>query len=400
MPNTTSQPEKSSDEPGQPDHGPGSALPWELPSAAEIGKNMVVWSLVAGLIGGVLGGWFILRYGKSTLVKNVGSSQILVQEQSAVIDVAKKVSPSVVSITSSSVTTNFFGIGQTQQGSGTGIIVTSDGLIVTNKHVVPDGTSEVTVVTTDGKEYKNAKVVARDTTNDLAFVQVDAKGLTAADLGDSSAVVVGQQVVAIGNALGQFQNTVTTGIISGLGRPITASDGSAGGESLSNLLQTDAAINPGNSGGPLVNLAGQVIGINTAVAGEAQNIGFAIPINEVKSLITSVSATGRISRPYLGVRYVQITADFATRNNLKVNDGAYIIGDQNNLAVLPGSPAAKVGIQSGDIITKIDGKTIDKNNSLQSLVADKKPGDKVDLELLRGNDTKKLSVTLDEAPAH
>jgi S1-C subfamily serine protease len=216
--------------------------------ASEVGRNVVIWALIAGIGGGLVGSWLMLRYSKVGSLAGFTKSQVVVAEQSAVIDVAKKASPSVVSITSSQVTTNFFGIGQTQQGAGTGIIVTSDGLIVTNKHVVPAGTSEVTVVTSDGKEYKGAKVLARDPLNDVAFVKVAATGLKAAEIGDSSAMVVGQQVVAIGNALGQFQNTVTTGVISGLSRPITASDGTSGGESLSGLLQTDAAINPGNSG--------------------------------------------------------------------------------------------------------------------------------------------------------
>ncbi len=360
-------------------------------------QRLIALSLVVGIIGGAGGGYIAAKYGiKKTTVDR---HELVVQESSAVIDVAKKVAPSVVSITSKTTSYNFFGMGQTQEGAGTGIIISSDGLIITNKHVVDGQDSNYTVITSDGKEYKDAKVIARDSVNDLAFVKIDAKGLKAADLGDSASMQVGQQVVAIGNALGQFQNSVTTGVISGLSRPITAGDGAGSSEDLQNLFQTDAAINPGNSGGPLVNLEGQVIGINTAVAGNAQNIGFAIPINEAKTVIASVKDKGKISRPYLGVRYALITKDFATRNNLKATDGAYVVGDSQNLAVIPNSPASKAGVQSGDIITKIAGDKIDASHSPSSLVSKHKVGDKVDLEVIRDGQTKTLTATLEEAPS-
>jgi serine protease Do len=217
-------------------------------------------------------------------------------------------------------------------------------------------------------------------------------------------VQVGQHVVAIGNALGQFQNTVTEGIISGLSRGVTAGDSSGMGgssEQLQNLFQTDAAINPGNSGGPLVNLAGQVIGINTAVAGQgAQNIGFAIPINEAKPLIASVKEKGRIVRAYLGVRYVAVDQQAATANNLSVNHGAWVQAtDDQTPGVVPDSPAAKAGIKEGDIITKVGGDTVDSTHSLQSLISKHKPGEKVVVTVMRDGKEQSLDVTLEEASA-
>jgi serine protease Do len=331
----------------------------------------------------------------------VAKRQIVVQESSAVIDVAKKVSPSVVSITSQSVSRGFFGQAVQQEGAGTGIIVTSDGLIMTNKHVASDVNATYTVVMADGKELKNAKVVAQDTVNDIAFIRVSATGLPAAKLGDSSKIQVGQRVVAIGNALGEFQNTVTEGIISGTGRPVTASDSGSGAnaETLTDLFQTDAAINPGNSGGPLVNLDGEVIGMNTAVAGQdSQNIGFAIPINDAMPLITSVKEQGKIVRPYLGVRYVELTKELAAANNLSVSDGAWLQADGSNQAVVSGSPAAKAGLKEGDIITKVGGAKVTATNSLPSLLGKRKVGDKVTLTIVRDGKTQTIDVTLQSAP--
>jgi serine protease Do len=251
----------------------------------------------------------------------------------------------------------------------------------------------------DGKQYTGAKVVSRDPLNDIAFIKINASGLPAAKLGDSTKVEVGQQVVAIGNALGQFQNSVTSGIISGIGRPITAGDQGSASEELSNLFQTDAAINPGNSGGPLVNLAGEVIGMNTAVAGQgSQNIGFAIPMNEVVPLIAGVKSSGKIVRPYIGVRYVLLTPEIAASNDLKTTSGAWLVGTTGVPAVIAGGPADKAGIKDGDIITKIDGKSIDESHSPLSLIAGKKVGDKIVLTVVRDGKTQTISVTLQEAP--
>lgn len=364
------------------------------------GQRLFVMALILGLVGGIVGSGIFIRY----FARQIPTSkqQLVVQENSAVVDAARKVGPSVVSITSKTLTRDFFGRVAQAQGAGTGMIVTSDGLILTNRHVVDDGAANYTVITSDGKTY-TASVVARDSANDVAFVRINAHNLPAVTLGDSGSVQVGQRVVAIGNALGQFQNTVTEGIISGIGRGLLAGDGSGmlgSSEQLQNLLQTDAAINPGNSGGPLVNLEGQVVGINTAVAGQAQNIGFAIPINEAKSLIESVKNNGRIVRAYLGVRYVALDRQIASENNLPVSDGAWVQpGDVQTPGVVVGSPAEKAGVKDGDIITKVGNDAINATHSLQSLIGRHKVGDQVKLTVMRDGKSQTLEVKLEAAPA-
>lgn len=355
----------------------------------------VIIASLAGLLG-ALGGVLLYRKLPSTTINQ--SKQVVIQEQTAVTNVARQVGPSVVSIVASSSQLDPFtgGRSEEQTGAGTGIIVSADGLILTNKHVAQGG-DNFSIVTSDGKEYKNAKVVATDPANDIAFMKADAKDLKAAELGDSDKVEVGQTVVAIGNALGQFQNTVTTGVISGKSRPITAGSGS-GTERLTNLLQTDAAINPGNSGGPLVNIEGQVIGINTAVAGSAENIGFAIPINDAKSSLESVRKNGKISHAYLGVRYIILNEQIARANNLPSTTGALVYGRGNQLAVIPNSPASKAGITEGDIITKFDGQTIDSDNPLNSFINRKKPGETSTLTILREGKELQVKVSFEEAP--
>ena len=208
---------------------------------------------------------------------------------------------------------------------------------------------------------------------------------------------VGDKVVAIGNALGQFQNTVTSGIISGYGRDVEAGDvAGSTTEQLQDLFQTDAAINEGNSGGPLVNINGEVIGMNTAVAGNAQNIGFAIPVNDLSGLIKSVLATGKLERPYLGVHYISITDDYATAKNLPVKRGAFISTTSNS--VISGSPAADAGLEPGDIITKVNNTNIDENNSLSTLLGRYPVGQKVSLTIVRDSKTQTVSATLGAAP--
>lgn len=360
-------------------------------------QRMLVTGLAVGVVGGMFGSFIFIHYFAASIP--VDRKQTIIQESSAVTDVANKVSPSVVSITTKQVAAGFFGNPVTETGAGTGMIVTANGLILTNKHVVPDGTSAVTVITSDGKQYSGS-VVARDTINDIAFVRISASGLKPVTLGDSGNVKVGEKVVAIGNALGQFQNSVTEGIISGVSREITAGDQSSGSsEELQNVFQTDAAINPGNSGGPLVNLDGQVIGMNTAVAGQnAQNIGFAIPINDIKGDIVSMETNGKVIRPYLGVRFVALTKDVAAANNLSVSDGAWLQSDSTTPAVVPGSPAEKAGLKAGDVITKVGGTTIDSTHSLVTLLSSHKVGDKVALTVLRDGKTQTINVTLEAAP--
>ncbi len=382
---------------------------------------LAVLFLMAVGLSGYGGAWLESRHNQTGLIStSVGNQKKIVTSQSQLISqIAKTVGPSVVSvnvnITSSSSTDNglgLFGFAQPsqEQAAGTGIIIDSSGIIVTNRHVVPQGTTSVSVTLSDGTELKNVSVIGRtsDTDSlDIAFLKInDNEGhkLTPADIGDSSSVQVGDNVVAIGNALGQFQNTVTSGIISGYCRSVQAGDSSGSStatENLDDLFQTDAAINEGNSGGPLVNLNGQVIGINTAIAGNAQNIGFAIPINDVRGLMNQVVQTGKFARPYLGVRYIPLTADVSNEYNLSVSNGAFIApsSDPSSPSVISGSPAANAGLQTNDIITQLNGTSIDQTHSLTSLLDQHQPGDKVTLTVLRSSQTLHIDVTLGSMPS-
>lgn len=354
-----------------------------------------------------LGAWGLLVSGLvhvdagRTITDN---SQKIAQQQGEVIAaVFKKVNPSTVSVTTQSVvSSNNFGRAAQQvlEGAGSGIIISKDGYILTNKHVVPDGTKDVTVIAADGHEYKNVKIVARDPSNDIAFLKIDGvNNLTPAQIGDSNNVQAGQQVVAIGNALGIFRNSVTSGIVSGIGRPLTASDETGNSsEQLDDMFQTDAAINPGNSGGPLVNLAGEVIGMNTAVSQDGQSIGFAIPINSAKVEMKSVIASGKISKAYIGVRYVNITPESAKQLQVAQTQGALVLGGDGQPAVLPGSPAEKAGIQANDVITKVDTTVIEPGRGLSALLAQHAPGDTVRLTLIRGGKEQVVAVILGEYP--
>ncbi len=335
---------------------------------------------------------------------------VIIKEQSNVIDVVKKVSPSVVTIgvkNSLSQRDNgpfsfFFNIpqptpsdGQSQEDYiGTGFVVKKEGIIVTNKHVV-SSQADYIVIDEKGNKYDVDKVY-RDPANDIAIISVKnppINGLPEITLGSSSNLEVGQSVIAIGTALGEFRNTVTTGVVSGLGRGITAGSSYAGfAERLDNVIQTDAAINPGNSGGPLLNSVGQVIGINTAVSEQGQNIGFAIPINLVKESLDNFNQTGKFSRPFLGVTYNIISQRAALLNEMP--QGALV---QN---VVPDSSADNAGIKIGDIITKIDGKQVnDTDAALALLISKKKVGDTITVTLYRDGDTKDIDVKLKEAPS-
>lgn len=336
--------------------------------------------------------------------KNDGN-QIVTESEQQISAVSEKVSPSVVSIvtelgTSGSTNGGLYeylyggGQGQASQAAGTGIIVSSDGYIMTNEHVV-DGATSVSVQLSNGTTYDDVTVVGRDPLNDLAFLKIkNVTNLTAATIGNSSTIRQGQQVVAIGNALGQYQNSVTSGIVSGTGRPVTAgSEDSTSTEQLDDLIQTDAAINSGNSGGPLVNLEGQVIGINTAVASDAQSIGFAIPINATKGVLKGVLDNGKISRSYLGVAYTNITPAVAKQNDLSVSKGAYV-SSSNGSAVVSGSPADKAGLQDKDIITKVNDDTIGETAGLSTLLAQYTPDTTVTLTVLRDGKTITVKATL------
>lgn len=282
-------------------------------------------------------------------------------------------------------------------GGGSGFIITTDGLILTNKHVVGDDTAEYAVTTNDGKQYP-AKVLALDPVNDLALIKIEAKNLPIVVLANSDTIAIGQTVVAIGNTLAQFPNTVTKGVISGLGRRVTAGDSQGMSEVIEGAIQTDAAINPGNSGGPLVNLRGEVVGINTAVSQAGQLIGFAIPINEAKRAIASVQKSGKIVRSWLGVRYVLVTKELAAKNQLSVDYGALVLRgeSQTDFAVIPGSPADKAGLAENDIILAIDGTKVDDAHPLSRIVAQKNPGDTITVKVLSKGKEKTVKVVLGE----
>lgn len=352
--------------------------------------------LLCGLIG-YFGGWLATtNLGSATTtfepVTNDGNKIVSKNEQT-LASVIEKVSPSVVSIITSSGSSSF--LGYTAQSAGTGVVLSKDGYIMTNKHVI-SGASQATVVTSDGTTHDNVRVVGTDPLNDLAFLKINnVDNLTPAALGDSKTIRIGQNVVAIGNALGQYQNTVTSGVISGLGRPVIASSDESGrdAESLNDLIQTDAAINSGNSGGPLINLQGQVVGINTAVASDAQSIGFAIPIGAAKGAIKQLLAAGNVKRAIIGVQYVSITPEIKSEYKLPVSKGDYVVAEKGT-AVRAGSPAARAGIKDKDIITKVNGVEVGPGKSVSTLVGEFRPGDTVRLTVLRGGTSQEISLKL------
>jgi serine protease Do len=320
-------------------------------------------------------------------------NRIVTQEEEDIASVVTKVSPSVVSVVTKSRSTSPYSYSAVEEGAGTGIIVGADGYVLTNKHVV-DGATTVGVVLADGTSYSDVKVLGSDPLNDIAFLKIpNVSDLSVAELGDSTSIRVGQKVIAIGNSLGQYQNTVTSGIISGTGRPISAQAGGSV-ETLTDLIQTDAAINPGNSGGPLLNLQGQVIGINTAIVEDAQGIGFAIPIGATKGILKGMLKGDAVARAYLGINYLPITADIAKEYGLSVKHGAYVFSGEGKSSIASGSPADKAGIKDKDIITKVGDIEVGDRGSVASLVAEYAPGDTIDLTLLRDGKTMTVKVTL------
>ena len=319
-------------------------------------------------------------------------------EETTIANVAGKVSPAVVSILTETQVRSYFGQNQTGSGAGTGMIVSSDGYVLTNGHVV-DGAVAVTIVTDEGDTYEKVEVVGVDPLNDVAYLKIPGvSDLPTVTLGDSKAIAVGMPVLAIGNALGVYQNSITQGIVSGTGRSVTATDGSGSrSENLTDMIQTDAAINPGNSGGPLMNAAGEVIGINTAVSTSAQGLGFAIPISSVKGMLKNIMERGVAERAYLGVNYLTITADVAKEYGLSMKRGAYIYNNNNSGgsgAVVKGGPADKAGVKDGDIVLKVGGVDVGARGSILSLVGEYIVGDTVELTILRGGSEIELAVTL------
>jgi len=384
-------------------------------------RPMVVFFSILGFLAGIVGSFVGIAAVSSsaTMQKALGITtsntglpvssrigNITVKEDSGVISSVKKVSPAVVSIIYTKdvrvfnpFLSPFDDQNETieqQQGGGTGFVITSDGLIATNRHVANIDGAEYSVISADGKKY-DAKVVSKDPIYDFAILKIDVKGLPTVEFGDSDDLEVGQRVIAVGNTLGEFQNSVTVGVLSGKERTIQASDQAGSSvQSVDNLLQTDAAINEGNSGGPLVNLKGQVIGINTATTakGQAEGVGFAIPINSLKTAIDSISKYGKIVRPHIGIRYATVDEKIIAIKGMKKAEGVLIVGDESQSlpAIVPGSPADKAGLKEGDVILKINNDEIKAGNSLTRLLSQYQPGDEVTLKILR--EDKELDVKI------
>ena len=357
-------------------------------------------ALVAAIISGSLSAVAVtnlLRRGSSGVTNEpTGSSvsQVHIDESSAVITAVARVMPAVVVIESRS----SGGVLGGANGTGSGFIFDSNGWILTNKHVV-QGADEISVQLNDSRVF-TGRVYGIDTLTDLAIVKIDATGLPVAQLGSSEELQLGQLAIAIGNPLGNFENTVTTGVVSGLGRQIQAGDSSGtSSEQLNNLIQTDAAINPGNSGGPLINSAGQVIGINTAVNQDAQGIGFAIPISVARPIVQLALAGKEIARPWIGVYYKLVNAQIAKDLSLSVDHGVLIDKPVSGApAVFAGSPADKAGLQEGDVVVAVDGQVVDENHDLSTRILPHVPGDTVTLSVVRGAKTMEVSVTLATLP--
>ncbi|MFH1354327.1 MAG: trypsin-like peptidase domain-containing protein [bacterium] len=405
----------------------------------EQGKNMVI-SALAGAAGGAL--VLLLVTNSPPAVNENGSLAELPETESVdspspdslVVQAVEKANPAVVSIVVTKDVPiieryydelpkgtdpfgdffggNFFspfsfrvpqyrqkGTEKKEVGGGSGFLISADGLIVTNKHVVEQDDVDYTVFMNDGQKY-DAVVVARDPSNDLAVIKISGGELPYLELGNSGELKAGQTVIAIGNALAEFRNTVSVGVISGLARSITAGNGLGQSEQLEGVIQTDAAINPGNSGGPLLDLDGKVVGVNVAMAQGSENIGFSLPIDLVKGVIESVKETGRIVRPYIGIRYTPITKALQEVNKLSVNFGVLVVKGETpeELAVIPGSPANKAGIEEGDIILEIDGAKLTEANSLAKAIARKKVGESVKLKILHKGEEREVSIVLEESP--
>lgn len=368
-----------------------------------VGKTIIL--VVFCGISSFFGAWAFVASG----IIPVGTENILsenrerlvMQEGEVVAEVAKRVSPSVVSIVTASEGRSPYYGNILQEGAGTGFIVSKNGYIVTNKHVVGEGTRQVDVVLADGTRHEDVEIVGRDPLNDIAFLKLDGDDFPAVELADSNSIEIGQKVVAIGNTLGQYQNSVTSGIISGIGRPIAAEgDANSQGdvELFEDLFQTDAAINPGNSGGPLVNLQGEVVGINTAIIEDAQGIGFSIPVNVAKGLLKGVLEENKVSRAYLGVQYITLTPEIARELDISATQGAYVGSgrDGNSGGPVSGGPADEAGIEREDIITKINDDVVGDRNGLAALLAQYAPGESIKVTYVRDGNESTVDVTLTE----
>ena len=338
-------------------------------------------------------------------------------EKSPIIEVAKKACPAVITIVISKDLPKiegfyFFPYGdqkfivpkvekgkkeRTKIGGGSGFIVSPDGYIITSNHVVEDKTADYTIIFDPARKFES-KVVSRDPINDIAILKVNAKDLPYLELGDSEKIELGQTVIAVGNALGEFHDTVSTGVVSGLSRYITAFSGlTHQAERLRGLIQTDAAINPGNSGGPLVDIDCKVIGINTATVIDAQNIGFAIPINYAIKDLEEVKKYGKVRRPFLGVKYILLNKETSDKNKLPVDYGAFIVREAlGESAIIKGSAAEKAGLKEFDIILECDGKKITEEDSLSRLLQEHGVHNEISLKVLRNKKEIRVKVKLEE----
>lgn len=366
--------------------------------------GIAVFGIIVGIIGCAIGGFALYKSFQQPTVISTSSTEGYYTgnsaefESTSIASIVSKVTPAVVSIVSEGYSSSRFGLGGVTQSAGTGMIVSSDGYVITNKHVV-NGSRKIKIITDDGTTYNDVKLLGTDPLNDVAYLKIpDAKNLPTITLGDSKTIAVGQPVLAIGNALGAYQNSVTQGIIGGTGRSIAAGDSSGSSvEYLADLLQTDAAINPGNSGGPLVNAAGDVIGINTATSTSAEGLGFAIPISAVKGMLKRIQEDGKAERAYLGLSYVTITAEVAKEYNLSVKQGAYIYseGASSGSAIVKNGPADKAGIKDKDIVTKVANVEVGRAGSISTLVGEYKVGETIQLTLLRDGKERIVNVTLE-----
>jgi len=356
----------------------------------EIKKIRLILCLIFLVGVGVIIGFFLnQKIGKKQVI--VETKEEVVDEESVVTKLVEKATPSVVTVSIVKNVSDVFNANpqNVERDIGTGFVISSDGLIVTNKHVVVDTDAKYKVVV--GKnETVDVVNIYRDPINDLAILKVNKTGLIPVDLGDSDKLKVGQTVIAIGTALGEFRSTVTKGVISGLGRGITAGEAGMESERLDNVIQVDAAINPGNSGGPLFDSNGVVIGVNVATSQNGQSIGFALPINLIKTSVDNFRNTGEFDRPYLGIAYKIVSKNVATQNNIPV--GAYI------QTVATGSPAEKAGLKTGDIITEIDGQKIteDEATLIAKIVNQRKIGDTLEIKYVRNNIENNIEVKLEK----
>jgi S1-C subfamily serine protease len=323
---------------------------------------------------------------------------VRIDEQSAITAAAERTGPAIVTVRVRGVTEGDVFGNQLVQGVGSGIIYDPDGWILTNRHVVA-GADRVDVELQDGRVFEDQRVYGIDTLTDLAIVKIDGTDLPVAPIGDSSTLKAGQLAIAIGSPLGEFTNTVTSGVVSALGRDIQVADEQTGQpRQLRNLIQTDAAINPGNSGGALLDSGGNVVGVNTAVAGRAQGIGFAIPINIAKPIMQQALAGEELARPWIGIYYEVIDKQLAEDEDLPIDYGALVRRADNEPPILPDSPAAEAGLRSGDIVTSVEGQRVDGAHALDDILSQYKPGDEVEMEVLRDGRTMQVTVTLGTRP--